>query len=121
MAASLDRVAIRGFKSIRELEDFELRNLNVFVGANGAGKSNLTKVVPSRGTTRRLPAQALCQISLSVTGFHTLTNADQSMPKIQLVFWVYRNINAMAAKQPKKIRSFLYLYDNQDIGTIHKK
>jgi len=41
MANSLDRLTIRGFKSIRELEDFELRNLNVFVGANGAGKSNL--------------------------------------------------------------------------------
>ena len=41
MADSLDRLTIRGFKSIRELEDFELRNLNVFVGANGAGKSNL--------------------------------------------------------------------------------
>jgi len=37
----LDKLTIRGFKSIRELEDFELRKLNVFVGANGAGKSNL--------------------------------------------------------------------------------
>lgn len=41
MADSLDKVTIRGFKSIRELKDFELRNLNVLVGANGAGKSNL--------------------------------------------------------------------------------
>ncbi|MFN0315031.1 MAG: AAA family ATPase, partial [Burkholderiales bacterium] len=29
-----------GFKSIRKLEDFELRSLNVLIGANGAGKSN---------------------------------------------------------------------------------
>lgn len=36
----LDRLTIRGFKSIRALEDFELRNLNVLIGANGAGKSN---------------------------------------------------------------------------------
>ena len=41
MADSLDKLTILGFKSIRELRDFELRNLNVFVGANGAGKSNL--------------------------------------------------------------------------------
>ena len=39
--ASLDRLTVRGFKSIRSLEDFEPRNLNVLVGANGAGKSNL--------------------------------------------------------------------------------
>ncbi len=36
----LDRLTVRGFKSIRALEDFELRNLNVLIGANGAGKSN---------------------------------------------------------------------------------
>lgn len=36
----LKRLTIRGFKSIRNLEDFELRNLNVLIGANGAGKSN---------------------------------------------------------------------------------
>ena len=36
----LKRLTIRGFKSIRTLEDFELRDLNVLIGANGAGKSN---------------------------------------------------------------------------------
>ena len=36
----LDHVTIRGFKSIRALEDFELRAINVLIGANGAGKSN---------------------------------------------------------------------------------
>ncbi|MGM0655522.1 MAG: AAA family ATPase [Thermodesulfobacteriota bacterium] len=41
MADSLNRLTIRGFKSIRALEDFDLKNLNIFVGANGAGKSNL--------------------------------------------------------------------------------
>ena len=38
---SLDKLTINGFKSIHELKDFELKNLNVIVGANGAGKSNL--------------------------------------------------------------------------------
>lgn len=41
MGTSLDRLTIKGFKSIRELEDFKLKNLNVIVGGNGAGKSNL--------------------------------------------------------------------------------
>lgn len=41
MADSLDKLTIRGFKSIRALEDFELKALNVFIGGNGAGKSNL--------------------------------------------------------------------------------
>ena len=37
---SLDKLSIRGFKSIRDLQNFELNNLNVLIGSNGAGKSN---------------------------------------------------------------------------------
>jgi predicted ATPase len=36
----LRRVILKGFKSIREM-DLELRSLNVMIGANGSGKSNL--------------------------------------------------------------------------------
>lgn len=36
----IKRLTVRGFKSIRALEDFEMRPLNVLIGANGAGKSN---------------------------------------------------------------------------------
>jgi len=41
--AVLTRIQVKGFKSIREM-DLELRNLNVLIGANGAGKSNLLSV-----------------------------------------------------------------------------
>ena len=40
---ALDRLQIRGFKSIREA-DLELPRLSVMIGANGAGKSNLIAV-----------------------------------------------------------------------------
>lgn len=40
---ALDRLLIRGFKSIRGA-DLDLRSLNVLIGANGAGKSNLIAV-----------------------------------------------------------------------------
>jgi len=36
----LDKLTVRGYKSIKELKDLELRDLNVLIGANGAGKSN---------------------------------------------------------------------------------
>ena len=42
--AVLERLSIRGFKSIRKLESFELRGVNVLIGANGAGKSNFLDV-----------------------------------------------------------------------------
>lgn len=38
--SKLKHLSLRGFKSIREL-DLELRPLNILIGANGAGKSNL--------------------------------------------------------------------------------
>lgn len=38
--SSVSSLTVRGYKSIRELNDFPLTNLNVLIGANGAGKSN---------------------------------------------------------------------------------
>jgi predicted ATPase len=40
MGHSLNKLTIKGFKSIESLVDFELGSLNVLIGANGAGKSN---------------------------------------------------------------------------------
>ena len=40
----LQKITIKGFKSIQSLVDFELRPLNVLIGANGAGKSNFIGV-----------------------------------------------------------------------------
>ena len=37
----LNKITIKGFKSIESLVDFEMRPLNVLIGANGAGKSNV--------------------------------------------------------------------------------
>ena len=37
---SLKKISIKNFKSIKELKDFEFRNINILLGCNGAGKSN---------------------------------------------------------------------------------
>lgn len=36
----IDKLSIKGFKSIQNLEEFPLGDLNVLIGANGSGKSN---------------------------------------------------------------------------------
>ena len=41
---TIKSITVEGFKSIRELKDFELNNLNIIVGANGAGKSNFIQI-----------------------------------------------------------------------------
>ena len=40
MGRPIEKITLKGFKSIEHLEDFRLDKLNVLIGANGAGKSN---------------------------------------------------------------------------------
>lgn len=40
MGQAISKLTIKGYKSIRSLENFELRNLNILIGPNGGGKSN---------------------------------------------------------------------------------
>jgi predicted ATPase len=40
MSEILETISIQGFKSIRDLEAFRLKHINVLIGSNGAGKSN---------------------------------------------------------------------------------
>ncbi|MFA7577601.1 MAG: AAA family ATPase [Candidatus Muiribacteriota bacterium] len=44
MKGALYKITVKGFKSIKELNNFELNNLNIVIGANGAGKSNFVEI-----------------------------------------------------------------------------
>ena len=41
---TLDNITIRGFKSIKAIEQLKLNPINVLIGANGSGKSNFLEV-----------------------------------------------------------------------------
>ena len=64
MAQPLDKLTIKGFKSIRTLEDFELTNLNVLIGGNGAGKSNFIDFFRMLRAMMELPLPGLTSASL---------------------------------------------------------
>ena len=40
MGRAIDKITLKGFKSIEKLVDFKVNKLNVLIGANGSGKSN---------------------------------------------------------------------------------
>ena len=40
----LSSMSVKGFKSIKSLEDFNMKNLNIIIGANGVGKSNFINI-----------------------------------------------------------------------------
>ena len=44
MNGALDKITVKGFKSIKDLNEFRLGDLNVIIGANGAGKSNFVQI-----------------------------------------------------------------------------
>ena len=58
---TLERLSVRGFKSIRALDEFELRGANVLIGANGAEKSNLLGRVSVGGAACPREAPGLYQ------------------------------------------------------------
>src|SRR5438128_1641365 len=43
MGHSIRKITLKGYKSIRLLEDFALAEVNVLIGANGCGKSNFVR------------------------------------------------------------------------------
>ncbi|MCP4690521.1 MAG: AAA family ATPase [Desulfobacterales bacterium] len=64
MSQPLDKLTIKGFKSIRKLENFELTNLNVLIGGNGAGKSNFIEFFRMARAMMELPLPGLSSASL---------------------------------------------------------
>nr|VFK11089.1 MAG: Predicted ATPase [Candidatus Kentron sp. LPFa] len=58
--SKIESLSISGFKSIRELKEFPLSDMNVLIGANGAGKSNFM------GLFRLLNAMAEQRLQLFV-------------------------------------------------------
>lgn len=64
MSQSLDKLTIKGFKSIQSLEDFELTSLNVLIGGNGAGKSNFIDFFRLLRAMMELPLPGLDRASL---------------------------------------------------------
>ncbi len=65
MTQALDKLTIKGFKSIQLLEDFELTNLNLLIGSNGAGKSNFIDFFRMLRAMMELPMPGLANTSLN--------------------------------------------------------
>jgi len=40
MGSQVKKLTVKGFRSIRSLDNFDLGSLNVLIGRNGSGKSN---------------------------------------------------------------------------------
>lgn len=79
--SALDRITLKGFKSIKELTDFELKKINILVGANGAGKSNFVDFFRMLRAMAEGGFRKFVQLGGGGDGF--LFNGPKETPEIQ--------------------------------------
>ena len=83
MRTRLDAITLKGFKTIRELDDFRPGQLTVLIGPNGAGKSNFISffgLLKSMVTGSSLclcggdarPMEACCRLACKIGEFGTI-------------------------------------------------
>jgi predicted ATPase len=84
MKGAIRKISINGYKSIRELKEFELRDLNIIIGANGSGKSNLVQVFQLLMAMSRKGLQKFILESGGADNF--LYNGPKYTPAISMEF-----------------------------------
>lgn len=86
MSTKLDRLTIQGFRSIREIIELPLADLNVLVGANGAGKSNFVDFFRMLRAMAEEGLQTFVRESGGADGFCFDGPKSTPMIKAQLAF-----------------------------------
>jgi predicted ATPase len=89
---ALDQITIKGFKSIRNLTDFKLHKLNILIGANGSGKSNLVSFfrLALEIAERRLQHHVLKQGGASTFLFNGARITKNILAELRFLTYGYR-------------------------------
>src|SRR5262245_20160883 len=74
----LNKITIQGYKSIKSLDGLELSKLNILIGPNGTGKSNLLSVFKMLNSMAEERFQTYTQ---KVGGAHNLLHYGQKVTK----------------------------------------
>ncbi len=84
LTQKITQIDLKGFKSIRQLENFELKNINVLIGANGVGKSNFVSFFRLLGWMLQENLQQ--HIGQSGAANSILFDGPKSTPQIEAKF-----------------------------------
>ena len=84
MRGTIKKLSISGFKSIRELKEFDVRDVNICVGANGSGKSNFVQVFKMLMEMPRKNLQKFVMENGGADNF--LYNGLKNTPSIKIEF-----------------------------------
>jgi predicted ATPase len=117
MEQVIDKLTIKGFKSIKKIEDFELKKLNVMIGGNGAGKSNFIDIFRLFRAMMELSLPGLKNVNLQSFvkdggGIHDfLFNGPKVTEEIELKV-LFKNIGYQFKLSPTADESVL-IYDEK--------
>ncbi|MGB4468958.1 MAG: type I restriction enzyme endonuclease domain-containing protein [Azovibrio sp.] len=81
----IQKITVKGYKSIEALENFELRSLNVLIGANGAGKSNFIGLFNFLHAMYEQQLQIYVQKQGGIDAF--LHFGRKVTPRMEMAFW----------------------------------
>ena len=81
----LKRISVEGFRSIRSLKDLEFGSLNVLIGANGAGKSNLVQLFRMLNWMASSPGGLPDWVAMHGLADANLFDGAQTTPELKLV------------------------------------
>jgi predicted ATPase len=103
MGNGISKLTIKGYKSIRNLENFELRNINILIGPNGSGKSNFLsffeilraiakeKGLPNFYVEKRGGAERFLYLGSKVTQLIKVELVINSLPKYTKELFITSN------------------------------
>jgi len=83
--SQIQKLTVKGYKSIKALEDFELLPLNVLIGANGAGKSNFIDLFRFLHAMYEQQLQLFVQKEGGIDAF--LHFGREYTSKLEMAFW----------------------------------
>jgi predicted ATPase len=132
----LTHFSVQGFKSLQDIQDLELGIVNVFIGANGSGKTNLMEAIGllSAAADGQIDDQALLRRgvrpsapSLYPTSFEEVETPDRIGLRTRWVlgqntaeYQVYVP-NALDARQQPWPYEEKLKFNDQELGTIPKR
>ncbi len=125
MWVMLKHLAIKGFKSLEQIDDLEFPRLAVFAGPNAAGKSNLLDAIQmvARAGTQRTLAEALSRpirglpaeaFTLPSGGLAELM--DRKVARFEL--WASLELRSTNGRGPERVRYAIQIATDPRAGTL---
>ena len=107
--AELDYITIKGFKSLKAVEELKLNKCNVVIGANGSGKSNFIESFAFLQQMREGRLQEYVVLLVKPISCFFLVRRKRVSYSLSYLFKMVQMATKFASNQQMKISSLLWM------------